>query len=204
MDKPQPYATDVGAGSGPGPAEPPRTPRVHDSPPGTPPEAWPRTASLASDPRRKSPALACVLSAMPGLGQIYVGYYQRGFVHILIVGATISFLSAGAVSALEPLAGLFLSFFWLYNVVDAGRRAAGYNLALQGGSPLPLPDDFGMPGLRGSVIGGSVLIGLGVVMLLHTRFGMSLDWLSEWWPVAPILFGAYLVYKALSGRSPAA
>ena len=33
------------------------------------------------DPRRKSPVLALVLSLMPGLGQVYVGYYNQGFIN---------------------------------------------------------------------------------------------------------------------------
>ena len=40
------------------------------------------------DPRSKSPALAAILSMMPGLGQVYIGYYQRGFVHILVIASS--------------------------------------------------------------------------------------------------------------------
>jgi len=39
------------------------------------------------DTRRKSPAIAAILSMMPGLGQVYVGYYQRGFVHAVVVAS---------------------------------------------------------------------------------------------------------------------
>ncbi len=166
-----------------------------------PPRVW-TPEPLYRDPRSKSPALAGILSAMPGLGQVYVGYYTRGFIHIAVIGSTIALLASGGMPALEPLLGLFLAFFWLYNIVDAVRRAALYNLALRGTSPGVLPDDFEMPGLKGSILGGSVLIGFGAVLLLHTRFGMSLDWVSEWWPAAPILFGAYLVYKAVRDRPP--
>jgi hypothetical protein len=165
-----------------------------------PSRAWARDP-LYRDPRSKSPTLAGLLSAMPGLGQVYVGYYQRGFVHIAVVASIVAILASSTVSALEPLLGLFLAFFWLYNIVDAVRRAALYNLALRGTSPGVLPEDFEMPGLRGSLLGGAVLIVFGSVLLLHTRFGMSLDWAADWWPVAPILFGAYLVYKAIRGRS---
>ena len=51
---------------------------------------------------------------MPGLGQVYLGYYRRGFVHILVVGCVISFLAAsGHHNPLVPLFGLFLAFFRL-------------------------------------------------------------------------------------------
>ena len=39
---------------------------------------------LAGDQRRKSPTLAALLSLMPGLGQVYVGYYQQGFIDIAV------------------------------------------------------------------------------------------------------------------------
>ena len=186
-----------GASGAPGP--PP--PVAYGASAADPSRVWAREP-LYRDPRSKSPALAGFLSAMPGLGQVYVGYYQRGFAHIAVVSSIIAILASSTVPALEPLLGLFLAFFWLYNMVDAVRRAALYNLALRGTSPGVLPDDFEMPGLKGSILGGSVLIGFGAVLLLHTRFGMSLDWVSEWWPAAPILFGAYLVYKAVRDRPP--
>ena len=40
-----------------------------------------------------------------------------------------------------------------------------------------------------------ILIALGSSLLLYTRFGISLSWLEEWWPVVPIAFGAWLVAK---------
>src|SRR5207247_139430 len=78
------------------------------------------------DTRSKSPALAAVLSMMPGLGQVYVGYYQRGFVHAAVVAT--------------------------------------------------------------------------LVTLLGTRFGVSLEWVEQWWPVAPMMFGAYLLARAIQDR----
>jgi TM2 domain-containing membrane protein YozV len=46
------------------------------------------------DPRRKSPLFATFLSAMPGLGQVYVGYYQRGFINAVVVGTLIALLTS--------------------------------------------------------------------------------------------------------------
>ena len=42
----------------------------------------------------------------------------------------------------EPLFGIFLAFFWLFNIVDAWRRATFYNNALAGIGPATLPEDF--------------------------------------------------------------
>ena len=155
------------------------------------------------DSRSKSPAFAALLSMMPGLGQVYVGYYQRGFVHATVIAALITILSSGSVEGLNPLFSLFMAFFWLYNIIDAARRASLYNDALAGNPTIELPQDFKTPGFRGSIIGGATLIGGGFILLLHTRFGISLDWVEQWWPVAPMIFGAYLLVRAIQERRAA-
>ncbi|MFP3939734.1 MAG: hypothetical protein ACLF0P_05455 [Thermoanaerobaculia bacterium] len=153
------------------------------------------------DPRQKSPFLAGLLSVVPGLGQVYVGYYQRGFIHAVVIATLISFLAATDIGPLVPLAAVFLGFFWLYNIVDAGRRASLYNQALAGLADIQLPEDFKPPSFRGSVAGGLAIAALGVILLLHTRFDVSLEWVGEWWPAALILGGAYLVWKAWQDRT---
>ena len=172
--------------------------------PPPPTQGWvhPQAQARVSDPRRKQPLLACVLSLMPGLGQVYVGYYQRGFVHAIVVATIITMLAGNAVNGLRPMFGLFLAFFWLYNIIDAGRRAALYNYALDGIARMELPEDFSMPGMRGSIVGGAILIALGGILLSNTLFDYSLRWLEDYWPLVPILFGLYLVWKGWqqSGR----
>ena len=155
----------------------------------------------ATDPRRKSPALACILSLMPGLGQVYVGYYQRGFIHAIVVAILITVLASNSLRELTPLAAIFLAFFCLYNIIDAGRRATLYNQVLAGGSDIELPEDFKTPSIGGSIFGGVTLLAIGFIILLNTRFGVSLEWLEEWWPAAIMVFGAYLLMKALKERS---
>ena len=113
----------------------------------------------------------------------------------------IALLTTGQLGPLIPLASIFLAFFWLYNIIDAGRRAVMVNEALAGRSSLELPEDYAAPGLKGSVLGGSILVLVGVVLLAQTLFGLSLEWLEEWWPVAIVAFGAYLIYKARSDKA---
>lgn len=161
----------------------------------------PPAPSTAVDPRMKSPIVAGCLSMMPGLGQIYVGYYQRGFLNALVAGGLITLLATEDLGSLTPLVGLFLGFFWLYNVIDAARRAAFYNQALAGGEQMDLPTDMKTGGFQGSIFGGACVAAAGFVLLLNTRFGMSLDWLEEWWPAGLILFGAYLVFRAVQDRA---
>jgi hypothetical protein len=159
----------------------------------------PALSPAFNDPRRKKPFLASVLSIMPGLGQVYVGYYKQGFVNAVTVALLISFITL-QIEGLIPLAAILLAFFWLYNIVDAGRRASLYNQALAGGGDIDLPDSFEAPSLGGSMAGGAVLILLGLVLLSNTAFGASLDWLEDWWPVALVGFGGWLVYKARQGK----
>ena len=166
------------------------------------------TVRPVPDPRIKSPVLAMLLSLMPGLGQVYIGYYRRGFIHILVVASVISFLAAvGEEHALTPLGGLFLAFFWLYNIVDAGRRASLYNSALHGEETIAPPADFTMPGSGGALVGGICLIGLGVILLTNTLFGIPLDWVENWWPVALFIPGVWLIshsFKERKSRQPKA
>ena len=160
------------------------------------------TVRPVPDPRIKSPVLAMLLSLMPGLGQVYIGYYKRGFVHILVVASVISFLaSVGEEHALTPLGGLFLAFFWLYNIVDAGRRASLYNSALHGEETIAPPADFTMPGSGGALVGGICLIGLGVILLTNTLFGIPLDWVENWWPVALFIPGVWLISHSFKERA---
>jgi TM2 domain-containing membrane protein YozV len=172
------------------------------APPVPPAPAVGQPVARVDDPRRKSVVLAVVLSAMPGLGQVYVGYYPRGFTHALVVAGLIAFLtSMNNFTPLIPLAAIFLAFFWLYNMIDAGRRAAMYNDALAGGEAVDLPKDISMPGLRGSIVGGLVMIGIGAIILSHTAYDVPLDWLDDWWPAGAVLFGVYLVAKGMMERS---
>jgi hypothetical protein len=159
----------------------------------------PRKEFYRDDVRYKSPALATIMSAMPGLGQIYVGYYQQGFVNIMVIAGLITLLARG-VGNLEPFCALFMAFYWLYNMVDAARKATFYNQSLAGLGPLDLPEGDRMPSGKGSLLGGALLIVAGGIALAHTRFGFSLEWIDRWWPMALVLVGAYLLYQSYASK----
>jgi phosphatidylserine synthase len=177
-------------------------PSYHADPPREPQRLAPQPVAAYADSRRKSPLLALVLSGMPGLGQIYVGYYQSGFVHAVIVAALLALLNSPGFegSPLFPLFAVFMAFFWLYSMIDAFRRASLYNHALAGGREIALPDDISVPTVRGSIAGGVAIAAVGLILLLNTRFGMSLEWIEQWWPAAILLFGAYLAWKGVQER----
>jgi hypothetical protein len=189
---------------------PPAPPVVEQQAPPQPPPVAPAQgpagffqtpASVAQDPRAKSPALACCLSLMPGLGQVYTGYYVRGFTYIIVIAGIITLLASGDVDDLAPFLGLFLAFFWLHNMIDAGRRASFYNQILAGGKDVDaFPPEMKLPGMGGSIFAGIGLIVVGLIALSYTKYDMSLAWVEDWWPVAPILIGVYLVGLAVKDR----
>jgi TM2 domain-containing membrane protein YozV len=174
--------------------------------------SWPIPGMDPMERKRKVPALAAILSLMPGLGQVYVGYYIRGFIHVIVVATTITLLANGAGHAMmdgeitrdalnaAPLLGLFLSFFWLYNMIDAWRLASLYNEALLAGRTGDAKIDLPLPSAGGALTGGIVLVVVGLILFLNTMFGMSLDWLRDWWPLAPVGFGIYLIAQAVRDR----
>jgi hypothetical protein len=211
-DEPGSAGTPAGAGGegstgspgpGPGTAPPPQPGYGYASygPQVPMPRSVAQAAHLLNDPRVKSPILAGVLSSMPGLGQVYVGYYPRGFVHAIVVASLIMLLNTNHLGEFHPLAVFFLVFFWLYNIIDAMRRATLYNQVIAGGEAPDLPEDFKMPTLAGSIFGGVAFMAGGFILLLNTRFGMPLDWVRDWWPVLPMAFGAYLFGKAIRDRT---
>ena len=145
---------------------------------------------------RKSPVLASILSCMPGVGQVYVGYYQQGFTNILIVAGCIAALASGAIRGMEPFVGVFLAFFWIFNMIDANRRAMHYNQVKAGLGGEEVPDGFKMPTSGGSMFGGVVLVILGVLFIMDLNFDISLSWIKDWWPILLVAFGGNLIYQA--------
>lgn len=169
LDHPE-YRNDTGT-------EPPR------------PAAAPRALRRSS--LYKSPALASVLSLFPGLGQAYIGYYQRGFSHAIVMALCITMLNTD-LGTLQPLVAIFLAFFWMFSIIDAGRRAALYNQAIEGIGTPEMPKDLKLP-MGGSLMGGLLLTVVGALLFAHTRYDYSLDWLEDWWPIALVIYGIYLM-----------
>jgi TM2 domain-containing membrane protein YozV len=151
---------------------------------------------LNPNANRKSPLVATLLSMMPGLGQIYVGYYQQGFINMFVVAGTIAILSSSVMRGAEPFFGVFLSFFWIYQMIDANRRAQHYNRVKAGLGGEEVPEGFEMPTTKGSMLGGAILILIGVLFILDLNFDVSMEWIENWWPLILVLVGINLVWKA--------
>ena len=172
----------------------------YQNPPQMPPLPVPplpapdRRDRYVDDPRRKSVMWAVLLSVMPGLGHVYVGYYREAFRAIAVVCIIGMMLSTNMFHRVEPPVVMFLVFFILFTIVDAGRRASLYNQALAGLRPMDLPEDMVLTPGRGSLVGGVALVILGLIFFTNTMFGWSLQWVSRWWPLAFVAGGAWLIY----------
>ena len=160
------------------------------------PGMWEPSQRQAFDPRRKSPFLATAISIIPGVGQIYIGYYVRGFLTAAVF-LVLVMASAETNSNLGPALGMTAVFVWVFNLIDAGRMAALYNHAAAGSDTIEMPSDLKLPKLGGSIMGGVLLLLFGGIALSNTAFGYPLDWLERWWPVFPAALGLYLLARGI-------
>jgi hypothetical protein len=126
-----------------------------------------------------NPTVAGILGAIPlGLGAVYCGQYAKGLAHLgIFVGAIIA-LSSDLSWQANTVLGIFLGFFWVYQILDAIRTAK----AIQANEPVP--DPFGLTSAFGTgeklettkvPAAAAILIGLGVLFLLHTAGLFSID-----------------------------
>jgi len=162
--------------------------------PPPPPDPAPPVYSRHSLPY-KSQAFAIVLSVLlPSMGHVYVGFYKQAFTILLVAASLITLLATGAASGMEPLLGMLLGFIYFYQIFDAGRRASLYNRVLETGRAGLSAEGMDLPETN-PFVGGVILVSVGGVALLNTLFGFSLAWLADWWPVAMIGIGAWLIRK---------
>jgi hypothetical protein len=140
-----------------------------------------------------NPAVAGILAGFfPfGVGAVYTGQYAKGLAHLLIFVGFIWGLSSGH-DSIAPVLGISLSFFIVYQIIDAIRSAKAIQLGQ------PAPDPFGLASTFGAgekvdtskvPVAAVVLIGLGVLFLLQTSIGFEFD---RVWPLLLIGLGAWL------------
>jgi len=139
-------------------------------------------------PMQKSPTLAAVLSLMPGLGQVYVGYYLAGFINILVIALLINVVAHMHGPGPQPFLGLFIAFFWLFNMFDAARRATLYNRCIAGTREVAPPTDS-------PLVGGVILLIIGILLTLAITFDIRLAFLETIWPLILVAAAVYLLVK---------
>jgi hypothetical protein len=143
-----------------------------------------------------NPAVAGILAGFfPfGVGAVYCSQYAKGLAHLVIFVLLI--VAANHAGDWGWVFGLGVAFFWVYQIIDAVRTAH----ALQAGQPAPDPLGLGQTFSMGEKfdtgkipVGAIVLIGLGVLFLLHTM-GMNFGF-DRFWPLLLICFGGWLFYR---------
>jgi hypothetical protein len=151
-----------------------------------------------------NPGLAGLLGAIPfGVGAIYNGQYTKGLVHLGIFVFLVVALSSSLPDYLYPVLGIGMAFFVVYQIIDAVRTAK----AIQENQPPP--DPFGLatmfspggtqPGhnnFSSAAVptGAIVLIGLGILFLLH-NLGIWFLNVDVLWPVILIALGVWLFIR---------
>ena len=120
-----------------------------------------------------NPAVAGILAGFfPfGVGAVYCSQYAKGLAHLVIMVLLIVGESSDVPWFMHMFLGIGIGFFYLYQIMDAVRSAH----AIQAGEPAPDPFGFGQmfgtgEKLEGSKVpvGAALLIGLGILFLLHT------------------------------------
>jgi hypothetical protein len=130
-----------------------------------------------------------------GVGAVYCSQYAKGLAHLLIFGLLV--FGSDHAGSLDFVFGMGIAFFYVYQIIDAVRSAR----ALQEGQPAP--DPFGLAqafsmGDKGETKNvpfvAVVLIGLGVLFMLHTMniFEFGLD---RFWPLILIFLGGWMFAK---------
>ena len=142
-----------------------------------------------------SPGLAFFLGFLPGLGAFYNEQYGKGVIHLaiflflFIIGVD-GALSGGAQAALW----ICIAALWVYMPIDAYRTAKAKQAGQQLSDPL---ENF----TKGKPVGPVLIIGLGILLLLH-----NFDWFPWWriqqffWPALIIGVGVLMLRNRVGGR----
>jgi TM2 domain-containing membrane protein YozV len=177
-------ANVMGHVAAPGPAYP--------SGSAVPPVAEPATAPRSG--LAPSPLLAFFLGFLPGLGAFYNEQYGKGIIHLAIFLFLFIMGVDGAVSGgAEAALWICIAALWIYMPVDAYRTAKARLAGQRLDDPL---ENFS----KGKPIGPFLIIGIGILLLLH-----NFDWFPWWriqqfWPVLLIIVGLLMFRNRLEGR----
>jgi hypothetical protein len=148
-----------------------------------PPLGSPSAGPQAPASSGPNPTVAGILAGFfpIGVGAVYTGQYAKGLAHLVIMVALIIGVSSDVPWFVSTVLGLGIGFFYIYQIIDSVRSAK----AIQMGEPAP--DPFGLGQLFGTgekfegtkvPAGAAILIGLGILFLLHTaglfEIGMGL------------------------------
>jgi cell wall-active antibiotic response 4TMS protein YvqF/B-box zinc finger protein len=181
----------------------------------TPAAAAPAASGAYAEPvpGAPNPALAAVLATFfPfGIGAVYNGQLGKAVAH-LVTFAMLIVMIDNAGGGYEPLFGMSLAFFIIYQVFDAYRTAK----AKQFGLPLPDPGGIykalgvqtdataaaiaaggaGAPAAPRVPTAAVILIGLGFLFLLQNMGWFHFHWIGKLWPLILIFIGVRMFMRS--------
>ncbi len=136
-------------------------------PVGTP---MPPRAPISSGP---NPAVAGILAGFfpIGVGAVYTGQYAKGLSHLVIMVLLILGVSSDLPWYVITVLGIGIGFFYVYQIIDSVRSAHAIQRGETPPDPFGLAQTFGTgEKFEGSKVpaGAAILIGLGILFLLHT------------------------------------
>ncbi len=148
---------------------------------------------LSSGPH---PVVAGILGAIPfGIGAVYNGQYAKGLAHLFIFVMLI--YGANHSNNWDWLFGIGIAFFVVYQIIDAVRTAKAIQMGQPAPDPLGLAQTFSVSDRfdTGKIPTGAViLIGLGVLFLLHTMGIMEYGF-ERFWPLMLIFLGGWMFFR---------
>lgn len=148
-----------------------------------------------------SPGLAFLLGLIPGVGAIYNGQYVKGLVHVVILGVLISIVGSDSAGGFEPLFGMMIGVWVFYMAFEAYHTARKRQLGERVDEFSSIVPLHGRPSRF--PVGPIILIAIGLLFLLNTMDILRFSQLIRYWPVALIVFGAYLLYERMTPAPPA-
>ena len=164
-------------------------------PVGTPTVGRP-AVGISSGP---NPAVAGILAGFfPfGVGAVYCSQYAKGLSHLVVFVLMIVGLSSNLPWFVDTVLGISLGLFYFYQIFDAVRTAKALQMGEPAPDPLGLAQNFSMGEKfdAGRVpVGAVLLIGLGVLFLLHT-LGIMEYGFERYWPLLIIFIGGWTFYR---------
>ncbi|HKW33960.1 MAG TPA: DUF5668 domain-containing protein [Candidatus Acidoferrum sp.] len=139
-----------------------------------------------------SPGVAFFLGLFPGLGAVYNGEYNKALIHIVVFTAIIVGLNGDMGDSANLLLALLLAGFVMYMAFDAMRTARARN---SGETPTDPLESWSI----NRPIGPMILIGLGVIFLLHNFNIFPFYRFWRLWPLVLIGVGV-LMFRNRMGR----
>lgn len=132
-----------------------------------------------------------------GVGAVYCSQYAKGLAHLVIFVLMIVGLSSDLPWFVKMVIGISMAFFYCYQIIDAVRTAKALQLGQPAPDPFGLAQTFGMGEKVDAAkvpTGAVILIGLGVLFLLHT-VGLFEFGLHRFWPLILIALGCWIFAK---------